>query len=116
MTQLKEIGDFKTELVDRFGELPKEARNLLFKIGLKILSKKAGIARLDLNGQQLHLHFSEAHMKKAESLVELILSAPERYKLQTGNVLDVKLAGYRGGGHLERTKNILKEITQRVNN
>ncbi|MGD9045178.1 MAG: transcription-repair coupling factor [Desulfobacterales bacterium] len=116
MTELKDIGDFNTELVDRFGELPKEAHNLLFKIGLKILSKKAGIARLDLNGQQLLLHFSEAHMKNADALLELILSAPKRYKLQTENVLEVKLAGYDGDGHLDRAKNILKEITQRVNN
>jgi transcription-repair coupling factor (superfamily II helicase) len=116
MTEPKEIGDFNTELIDRYGELPKEARNLFYKIGLKILSKKAGITRLDLKGQQLLLHFSEAHMKKADALVELILSAPERYKLQTGNVLEVKLAGYHGGDHLDRAKNILKEITQRVNN
>ena len=116
MTELKDIGDFNAELVDRFGELPEEAHNLLFKIGLKILSKKAGIARLDLNGQQLLLHFSEVHMKNADALVELILSVPERYKLQTKNVLEVKLAGYDGGSHLDRAKNILKEITQRVNN
>jgi transcription-repair coupling factor (superfamily II helicase) len=116
MTEPKEIGDFKAELLDRYGELPKEAHSLFFKIGLKILSKKAGIARLDLKGQQLVLHFSDAHMKNAESLLDLILSAPERYALQTDHVLEVKLAGYRGGSLLDRTKNILKEITQRVNN
>jgi transcription-repair coupling factor (superfamily II helicase) len=116
MTELKEIGDFHTELIDRYGELPEEADNLLFKIGLKILSKKAGIARLDLKGQQLLLHFSDAHMKNSESLVDLILSAPERYKLPADHVLDVKLAGYRGGSPLSRAKNILKDIEQRVNN
>jgi transcription-repair coupling factor (superfamily II helicase) len=116
MTEPKEIGDFNTELIDRYGELPKEASNLFFKIGLKILSKKAGIAKLELKGQLLLLHFSDAHMKNSESLVDLILSAPERYALQTGHVLEVKLAGYRGGSHLDRAKNILKEITQRVNN
>ena len=116
MTEPKEIGDFKAELLDRYGELPKEAHSLFFKIGLKILSKKAGIARLDLKGQQLVLHFSDAHMKNAESLLDLILSAPERYALQTDHVLEVKLAGYRGGSLLDRAKNILKEITQRVNN
>ena len=116
MTEPKEIGDFNTELIDRYGELPKEARNLFFKIGLKILSKKAGITRLDLKGQQLLLYFSDVHMKNSASLVDLILSAPERYALQTGHVLEVKLTGYRGGRLLDRAKNILKEITQRVNN
>ncbi len=115
MTELEEISDFNTELIDRYGGLPKEASNLLFKIVLKILSRKAGITRLDLKGQQLLLHYSDAHMKNSGSLVDLILSAPERFRLQTGHVLEVKLAGYRGDSHLSRTKNILKEITQRVN-
>jgi transcription-repair coupling factor (superfamily II helicase) len=116
MTELEEIGDFKTELIDRYGELPKEASNLLFKIVLKILSRKAGISRLDLKGEQLLLHYSDAHMKNSESLVDLILSAPERFKLKTGHILEVKLTGYRGDSHFSRAKNILKEIIQRVNN
>ena len=116
MTELKEIDDFKTELIDRYGELPKEASNLLFKIVLKILSRKTGVSRLDLTGQQLLLHFSDVHMKNTERLVDMILSAPERYKLKKGHVLSVKLAGYAGGSHLSRAKNILKEIVQRVNN
>jgi transcription-repair coupling factor (superfamily II helicase) len=116
MTELQEIGDFNTELIDRYGELPKEAGNLLFKIVLKILSRKAGIARLDLKGPKMLLHYSDAHMKNSEPLVDMILSAPERFKLQTGHVLEVKLAGYRGDSHLSRAKNILKEIAQRVNN
>ncbi|NOQ19599.1 MAG: transcription-repair coupling factor [Desulfobacterales bacterium] len=116
MTELKEIDDFKTELIDRYGELPKEASNLLFKIVLKILSRKTGVSRLDLTGQQLLLHFSDVHMKNTERLVDMILSAPERYKLMKGHVLSVKLAGYAGGSHLSRAKNILKEIVQRVKN
>ncbi len=116
MTELKEIDDFKTELIDRYGELPKEASNLLFKIVLKILSRKTGVSRLDLTGQQLLLHFSDVHIKNTERLVDMILSAPERYKLKKGHVLSVKLAGYAGGSHLSRAKNILKEIVQRVNN
>jgi hypothetical protein len=46
----------------------------------------------------------------------LILSAPEHYALQTGNILKVKLAGYRGRGPMSRAKNILKEINQHVKN
>ena len=115
MTELKEIDDFKTELIDRYGDLPKEASNLLFKIVLKILSRKTGVSRLDLTGQQLLLHFSDVHIKNTERLVDMILSAPERYKLMKGHVLSVKLAGYAGGSHLSRAKNILKEIVERVN-
>ncbi len=116
MTDLKEIDEFNTELIDRYGELPKEASNLLFKIVLKILCRQAGVSRLDLTGHQLLLHFSNAHIKNTEHIVDMILSSPERYELKKGQVLGVKLAGYAGGGHLGRTKNILKDIVKRVNN
>ena len=54
MTVLKEISDFKAELIDRYGALPREAANLLLKIMLKVLSVKAGVKRLDLMNHQLH--------------------------------------------------------------
>ena len=116
MTDLQEVSEFNAELIDRYGELPKEAGNLLYKIVLKILSKKAGINRLDLTDQHLLLHFSVDHLKNSDSLVDLILSAPERYALQTEHILKVKLAGYPGRSPLSRAKNILKEITQHVRN
>ena len=114
MTELQEVSEFNTELIDRYGELPREAGNLLYKIVLKILSKKAGISRLDLTDQHLLLHFSVDHLKNSDSLVDLILSTPEHYALQTGHILKVKLAGYRGRSPLRRAKNILKEIAQHV--
>jgi transcription-repair coupling factor (superfamily II helicase) len=116
MTELKEIDDFKNELTDRYGKPPEEANNLLFKIMLKTLSQKAGIARLDLAGRQLHLQFSQAHLKKTEALVDMIQAAPGRFELTTGSILKVKLANEQSGGQRGQAKNILKDIIQRVNN
>jgi transcription-repair coupling factor (superfamily II helicase) len=116
MTELKEIADFKDELTDRYGEPPEEAGNLLFKIMLKILSQKAGIARLDLAGPQMNLQFSQAHLKNTAPLVDMIQAAPGRYELTPGSILKVKLANTQSGGHRVQAKNILKDIILRVNN
>jgi transcription-repair coupling factor (superfamily II helicase) len=116
MTELKELSDFNLELIDRYGVLPEEASNLFFKIALKILSKKAGIARLDLLDRRMHLQFSTAHLKNSEALVDLIQAAPQTYELTPGHILKVKLAGYRGSGNFGRAKNILKDIIERVKN
>ena len=116
MTELKEIADFKDELTDRYGKPPEESSNLLFKIMLKILSKKAGIARLDLVGPQIHLQFSQAHLKNTEALVDMIQAAPNRYELTTGSILKAKLANEQSGSPREQAKNILKDIIERVKN
>jgi transcription-repair coupling factor (superfamily II helicase) len=115
MTDLSQIADFKSELIDRFGPLPDEATNLLFKIVLKVLAKNAGVSRLDMTNQNLILYFSQEHQRNPAAMVDMIINAPERFKLSPDYVLKVRLASNNLNAHLAQTKNILKEIAQRVN-
>ena len=115
MTELKQIADFKTELIDRYGPLPVEAANLLLKIGLKVLAIQAGVARLDFMNQKLFLHFSEAHQRKPAAVVDMIMDAPGQFKLSPDHVLKASLDAHHLNAHLTQAKNLLKDIAQRVN-
>ncbi len=115
MTELSEISDFKKELIDRFGALPKEANNLLLKIMLKVFSIKAGVKRLDLTGQQLILYFSEAHQKYPFGIVDMIIDQSNCFSFTPDHALKAKLSKRTAAGLLLETKNILKEIAQHVN-
>ncbi|MFC1567448.1 transcription-repair coupling factor [Thermodesulfobacteriota bacterium] len=116
MTELKEIADFKAELIDRFGALAVETENLLLKIMLKVLSIKAGVKRLDLADRQLALSFSKTHQKNPSGIVDMITSEAKRYRLTPEHTLKTKLLKGPHSNLLLQTKNILKEIAQRVNN
>ncbi len=115
VTELKEIEAFKEELLDRFGPLPAEVQNLLFKIVLKTLSKQVGVKKLDLIGKQLMMQFSETHMQNPKALVDMILSKQDCFELTPNHGLKASLSQQNRNGVLEETKNILKEIAQRVN-
>jgi transcription-repair coupling factor (superfamily II helicase) len=115
MTKLKEMADFKAEMIDRFGGLPPETENLFLKITLKVLSIKAGVKRLDLADRLLSLCFSEAHQKQPEKIVDMIAGQSKRFEFTPAHVLKSKLSKGSLGSLLSQTKNILKEITQRVN-
>jgi transcription-repair coupling factor (superfamily II helicase) len=115
MIELQQIADFKAELLDRFGPLPEEAANLLLKILLKVMAKKAGVLRLDLLGQNLILNFSESHQRDPAAMVEMILADPKRFNLSPENVLKIRLTSRRLNSQLAQAKNLLKEIAQRVN-
>jgi len=115
MRELKEIVDFKNELIDRFGALSVESSNLLLKIMLKALSIKAGVKRLDLTGQQLILHFSDAHQKHPLGIVDMMDSANTRIEFTPGHVFKANLSKRRTRDLLVQAKNILKEIAHRVN-
>ncbi|MFZ3046833.1 MAG: transcription-repair coupling factor, partial [Desulfatirhabdiaceae bacterium] len=115
MGGLNELADYKQELIDRFGPLPEEISNLLIKIMLRILCIGAGVTRLDLNGQILLLRFSKAHQRNPFGIVDMIVSEKKRFELSPDHVLKVRLAKHTQNGILTETKNILKEIIQRVN-
>ena len=115
MTELQQIGDFKSELIDRFGPLTTEASNLLLKIVLKVLAKKAGVSRLDLTAKKLILQFSESHQRNSAAMVEMISAAPKRFELSPEFVLKVRLEADNLNSQLAQAKILLKEIAQRVN-
>ena len=115
MKELREVSDFKEELIDRFGKLPAEAGNLLLKIMLKILSIKAGVKKLDLNEQMLFLWFSELHQKHPFALLEMVDKNPKQFNFMPDNGLKVRLISNGFGGIISQTKNILMEITGYVN-
>jgi transcription-repair coupling factor (superfamily II helicase) len=115
MTDMKEITDFRAEMTDRFGMPPAEAVNLLLKIMLKVLSRKAGIKRLDLTGQELQLYISDIHQKEPSGIVDMIKSEPLRYQITPDAVIKARLTHQNMNGLLGETKNILQEIARHVN-
>ena len=115
MTELSDVSDFKSELIDRYGRLPQEAGNLLLKIMLKILSVKAGVKRLDVNERFLFLWFSELHQKRPFGLLEMVDKNPESYVFLPDNGLKVIHRGKGIGSIIGQTKNILMEIYGYVN-
>lgn len=115
MTALQEITKFRAELIDRFGGLTAETENLLLKIMLKVLSIKAGVKRLDLSDHLLALCFSESHQKNPDGIVDMVASEAQRFELTPAQMLKAKLSKGPLNSLLLQTKNILKEIAQRVN-
>jgi transcription-repair coupling factor (superfamily II helicase) len=115
MSGMQQIADFKTELIDRFGPLPEEAGNLLSKIVLKVMAKKAGVSRLDLMNQKIVLQFSEPHQRNPAAMVDMIMDEPDLFELSPDYILKAHLAARNMKSRLVQAKNLLKEIAQRVN-
>jgi len=115
MTELGEIADFKTEVIDRFGALPREVANLLLKIMLKVLSVKAGVKRLDLTGGKLVLHFSAVHQENPPGIVDVVVSNKKLYELSPDYIFKARISNSSFNGLVAQVRKILKEIAQRVN-
>ncbi len=115
MDDIKEVAAAKKEMVDRFGPLPEEAGNMLLKIMLKILARKAGCKRLDLRSGILICQFSPLHQNQPYALVDLVQEHPGRFMLTPDNILKVKLKGRSEMARLGQVKKILNDIAAHVN-
>jgi len=118
LTKMDDVGDiaeFRDDLKDRFGKLPDEVTNLLVKMILKIMSIKAGVKRLDLVDENLVLEFSEAHQSNPFGIIDMIDSGGNRYKFTSGHAFHARLLKNDDQSPVVQSKNILKEIAQRVN-
>jgi len=115
MTEVKEVSEFNGELLDRFGPLPDPAGNLLLKIMLKILARKAAVKKFDLAGRVLVLTFSEPHLLNPQGIVDMAMAEPKRFEILPDNVLKMDMIPCSPQQLVNEAKNILKEISQRVN-
>ncbi len=115
MRALKEIAAFKQELEDRFGPLPEPAENLLLKIMLKVLCRRAAVKRLDLTGGTLTLTFSSDHLSDPDPVLRFAASEPARCSLGESHLLKVRLNAGSDRRLLSQTKNILNKIACRDN-
>jgi transcription-repair coupling factor (superfamily II helicase) len=87
LAERSEIDSFAAELVDRFGPMPDEVRNLLDIIELKRLCRAAGVDKVDAGPKGAVLGFRKNRFARPEKLVELMMKRPDLVKLRPDHKL-----------------------------
>ena len=85
-----EIDELIAELIDRFGAIPDEVRNLFDTISIKLLCKAAHIAKVDAGPKGLSLSFRNNKFPKPENLIGYIASSAGKWQLTSDHRLVAK--------------------------
>jgi transcription-repair coupling factor (superfamily II helicase) len=72
LTSKVELEGFAAELIDRFGELPKEVNTLLLVVRIKAMCKRAYISKLDGGPKGATIQFYNDKFKSPSGLVKFI--------------------------------------------
>lgn len=83
----EEIDHFMVELIDRFGKIPAEVKNLMNVIELKCLCKKAQVEKIDVGRKGFSLSFYENKFSHPEALLTYIHQNCARIKLKPNQSL-----------------------------
>jgi len=92
LSMLSEEGSLmkiKEELLDRFGEIPDEVKNLFEIMGIRIILKKMGIKRMDVGSDGIILSFLYNGYVNPERLKELVLKRPRVFRFLSQDKLRI---------------------------
>ncbi len=96
--------EVEDEMIDRFGDIPRSAQNVIMVALLKAKAKSCGITEISHKGDYLSILFADVDLP---SLIGLAKGNPLKYKLIPGNVPQMRIK-------LDRQENVLKEAEQFV--
>lgn len=88
-----ELKDLQVEMIDRFGLLPEPCKHLFRQTELKLELEAMGIAKLDAGASGGKIEFSSQTKIDPLSIVTLVQSRPDLYRLEGASTLKFAYAG-----------------------
>ncbi len=86
----QELDNIQVELINRFGLLPLELKNIFIISKFKLLINKLGIKKIDFSDKGGYVIFANNPNIKQENILKLITTEPECYKLVGPSKLTIK--------------------------
>ena len=110
----EEIEDFKFELHDRFGLIPKEVVALLEIIKIKQLCKISNINKVDVGNNGITLYFFQNKFSKPEKLIEFISLNSTKINVKPDQSIVIFKDMSNKENRIESVKEELKSIEELV--
>jgi transcription-repair coupling factor (superfamily II helicase) len=76
------LRELEVEMIDRFGLLPDQVKNLLLATQVKLLIEPIGIIKLDATDNMIRVQFNTQPDIDPLKLIQLIQSQPKQYQLK----------------------------------
>ncbi|GAB1620298.1 transcription-repair coupling factor [Agarivorans albus] len=111
-----EMRELQVELIDRFGLLPEQAKNLFEVQNLKIEAEQLGIKRIEAGPKGGQVEFAETTKVNAAFLVSLLQSQPAIYRLEGANKLKFAVPSDSPEQRLSLIESLLEQFTANATN
>ncbi|RDI48822.1 transcription-repair coupling factor [Aquicella lusitana] len=105
-----ELDEIQVEMIDRFGLLPDQLKNLFALTELKLKAEKLGIIKLEAGEKGGKFEFSERPQVKPETIIRLIQTKPQQYRLDGPTRLRFTLDTHEPKERIGRVEKLLDEL------
>ena len=88
---IKEVQSIEESLVDRYGEMPVESRNLITITRIKVMAKQLTVTKIKHLGDEIEICFAPTFTVKGEKLLEVARGMDRRVTFSGASSLVIKL-------------------------
>ena len=107
----EQLEELQVEMIDRFGLLPEPLKNLFQVTALRQRAEVLGITRLDAHARGGKLEFAERTPVDPLTIVKLVQSGPNIYKLEGASTLRFELESENAAERIEVVAGVLERLS-----
>lgn len=107
----RELDEIQVEMIDRFGLLPDQAKNLFAVTLIKQRAEELGINKIEANSKGGKIEFSEKPSVDPMRIIHLIQKESQQFKLDGPTRLRFTLPQHEGKERIELVDNIMNKIS-----
>ena len=105
-----ELKELKIEMIDRFGLLPDQTKNLFESTSLRIFAEKFGVKKINIFDEKTEITLNNNSTIEAIKIIDLIQKKPSIYQLKNQNTLIFKEAMDHSITRIEKVKELLTSL------
>jgi len=108
-----ELERLQVEMIDRFGLLPNPVKYLFRQTRLRHLGKDLGVTKIEANKERGKLEFARETKVEPLTIVKLVQTQPQRYKLSGANQLQFAFDSDTADARFDTIENLLQSLRKK---
>ena len=105
------LRELQVEMIDRFGLLPDQIKNLFRQNRLKLKAQAMGVKRIEASSSSGRMEFAKTTQIDPMVLVKLVQMQPKNFRLEGGTVLRFTLPMEKTETRFQRMEDLIKQLS-----
>ena len=106
------LRELQVEMIDRFGLLPEQVKNLMRQTELKLKAEALGVVKLDAGATSGRIEFSSDTEVDPLTIIQLIQANPAKYRLDGASALKFGIDQSDSDGKLRSINQLLDKLSK----
>ena len=106
------LKELQVEMIDRFGLLPEQIKNLFRQNRLKLRAQAIGVTRIEASAGSGRIEFGSNTQVDTMTLVKLVQTQPKHFRFEGGSSLRFSLAMEKTETRFQRMEDLIKQLSK----